>query len=168
MITVEATSRGVFERDMIASAQSLEDGSVQERIEYRATNLSAFDPLVRSAFALVGSEGAQAAIQHEVAHADAAKLVGGVLNYFGVLFFPPRADAEWGSGIGVQPIVNLTIDGLTPLQAAAVYAHPFDPSRSDLAAINQLGYDIQTVAEEALWVNSREGLTIPVPLSFHA
>lgn len=144
----------------------LEDGLVDVPIELRVSSFIDFVRLARQVYSELGALGVDSAIDHEASHQVAAKVLGATVNFFGVAFHPSTPDASWGDGIGLQTFVNLRLPERTPdINKAAIFGFPAIPSSSDTEMVESCGYDLDTLAEKARYLNSLGDSYIPVPIS---
>ena len=109
-------------------------------------------------------------VRHEAAHARAAAMLGATTLCYEVNFrreFGPLSPKE--GEILYTPFTWHSSDReLTPLEKAAVAAHPTIPSTGDLGILQTHGFaHVHDVGEAAVAYNRERGeFAIPVPLSY--
>ncbi len=151
----------------ITHALKLIDAGECDQAYLAVTEFGDFRNLAEQSYAEIGADDVAVAVHHEGEHTSAAQHVGVRVLYYAVVFHAPDTVAMPGSTIGVQTIINLELNNeqLSNLERAAVLGYPSILSTGDLAAMAELGYDLDSLRQEVIATNSSGDKIIPIPLS---
>lgn len=106
------------------------------------------------------------AIDHEVDHVTAAKIVGCHNFEYGIAFGLVAIDRRRALLANQLFAHFANVEGISDLKRAAILAYPETISKGDIVDIERIGYDVDRVGYEAIRHNEIHGYEIPVPKTY--